>query len=201
MGTINSNGIFVYDDTESLSPLSSYMNLQGSALSTRLAQDVRAKKVANESARAAYVTEVGPSNISVANPLMVWRGNAPTGLWLERTVDGANWVPIPDRRYFEGNDSALTMTNGFSPVVAGGWNSMTIRDVGPLVIINGLFTRATPWSAGDTIGTVPAGWAPPRREAGIGIDVLGNGDVIATAPGVGDALVSCKVIYARPAAA
>lgn len=96
-------------------------------------------------------------------------------------------------------DAALDMSNGFSPAIAGGWNGMTIREAGQLVVINGLFTRATGWSAGTTIGTVPAGWAPLRREAGIGLDVMSSGEVVATAPAAGGALVSGKVVYPRPA--
>lgn len=73
---------------------------------------------------------------------------------------------------------------------------MTARRTRNTVIINGLFTRATEWSAGTAIGTVPAGWAPPRREKGIGIDVLSDGTVVADAASAAGALVSCKVVYA-----
>lgn len=143
MGTINSDGIFIYDDTESLSPLSSYMNLQGSALSTRLAQDVRFKKVANEAARTAYVNEVGIANISAANPLAVHRQNAPEGLRFEVTYNGTTWRTLADKGYYDSQDTGWVSL----PLAAGFTGLARYRRVGVAVQVDynvsGAFPAAT----------------------------------------------------------
>lgn len=164
MGTINSNGIFVYDDTESLSPLSSYMNLQGSALSTRLGQDVRFKKVANEAARTAYVNEVGIANISAANPLAVHRQNAPEGLRFEVTYNGTTWDPFPSKSYLDAQ--AAANDTGWQPItpLAGftGIENLGVRRIGKQVFIRGAVQRTsgpfpTSWT---TVCNIPVGFRP-----------------------------------------
>lgn len=155
MGTINSNGIFVYDDTESLSPLSSYMNLQGSALSTRLAQDIRFKKVANEAARTSYVNEVGIANISAANPLAVYRQNAPEGLRFEVTYNGTSWDPIPSKSYFDAQDTGWTTIPPATGYIAN--TAFQVRRIGQVVYWRGRVTKAGGNFAAGTLETIATG--------------------------------------------
>ena len=200
MATIDSNGVLFYQDSDNFTPPAS-LNLAQSNLSDLLSSGVRFKRVANTTARSALVTSIGLANITTANPLHVWRADAATGLQLEYTTNGTVWRQYADKQYYDARivgDAALTMTNGFFASFVGGWLGMTIRAEGALVIVNGLFTRATAWGVGAVIGTVPAGWAPPRREKGDGVDVLSDGTVVADAGGAANALVSCKVAYFRP---
>ena len=160
MGTINSNGIFVYDDTESLSPLSSYMNLQGSALSTRLSQDVRFKKVANEAARTAYVNEVGVANISASNTLAVHRSNAPEGLRFEVTYNGTTWRVIADKDYYDAQDTGWVTV----PLASGFTGTLFVRKqslgTGSQVTLRGAITGSWVAVATTPVATVPEGFRP-----------------------------------------
>lgn len=192
MATIDSNGVLFYQDSDNFTPPAS-LNLAQSNLSDLLASGVRFKRVANNTAKVALANSIGLANITVDNPLFVWRADAPSGKQLEVTTNGTSWAVYNN---VDTGDLALSLSNGFSGAIAGGWNGMTLRNVGNIVIINGLFTRATAWGTGVTIGTVPAGWAPPRREKGTGIDVLSDGSVVADAAGAAGALVSCKSVYA-----
>ena len=200
MATIDSNGVLFYQDSDNFTPPAS-LNLAQANLSSLLSNNTRFRRVANITARNALVASIGTANITPDNPLLVWRADAATGLQLEYTTNGTVWRQYADKQYYDARivgDAALTMSNGFSGAAAGGWLGMTIRAEGALVIINGLFTRATAWGVGAVIGTVPAGWAPPRREKGNGADVLSDGSVVADVGGAANALVSCKVAYFRP---
>ena len=198
MATIDSNGVLFYQDSDNFTPPAS-LNLAQANLSSLIGNNPRFRRVANITARNALVASIGTSNITLDNPLLVWRADAAAGLQLEYTTDGTVWRQYADKQHARSvGDAALTMSNGFSGAAAGGWLGMTIRAEGALVIINGLFTRATAWGVGAVIGTVPAGWAPPRREKGNGADVLSDGTVVAEAAGAANALVSCKVAYFRP---
>ena len=200
MATIDSNGVLFYQDSDNFTPPAS-LNLAQSNLSSLIGNNTRFRRVANITARNALVASIGTANITPDNPLLVWRADAAAGLQLEYTTNGTIWRQYADKQYYDARivgDATLTMSNGFLGAVGGGWIGMTIRAEGALVIINGLFTRATPWGVGETIGTVPSGWAPPRREKGNGADVLAGGTVVADAAGAANALVSCKVAYFRP---
>ena len=200
MATIDSNGVLFYQDSDNFTPPAS-LNLAQSNLSSLIGNNTRFRRVANITARNALVASIGTANITPDNPLLVWRADAATGLQLEYTTNGTVWRQYADKQYYDARivgDAALTMSNGFFAAFAGGWLGMTIRAEGALVIINGLFSRGTSWRAGETIGTVPSGWAPPRREKGNGADVLSDGSVVADAAGAANALVSCKVTYFRP---
>ena len=174
MGTINSDGIFVYDDTESLSPLSSYMNLQGSALSTRLTQDVRFKKVTNEAARTAYVNEVGIANISAANPLAVHRQNAPEGLRFEVTYNGTTWRTLADKEYYDSLDTGWVDL----PVNATNWtvtNTLQARSKNGVTYIRGILqAKVTNPSEVVATGGTPSAVRPEGQNPVFGLATSTN---------------------------
>lgn len=185
MGTINSDGIFIYDDTESLSPLSSYMNLQGAALSTRLAQDVRFKKVANEAARTAYVNEVGIANISAANPLAVHRQNAPEGLRFEVTYNGTTWRTLADKEYYDAQDTGwinVPLASGFTFNV-----QPQVRRINNVVHwrgdVQGAFT--TSYATVAAASSLPS-WAIPPRNYRDGVSPLAGNNAAIAAIGLVD---------------
>lgn len=86
MGAVDINGIYQYDQNDSVSPIHTFENLGQASISLR----VRAVPylVADVAARNALVSG---RTINAANPLLVWRGNADTGLNLEYTINGTNW--------------------------------------------------------------------------------------------------------------
>lgn len=91
MSTIDSNGVLVYQDTDSFVPIQTALNLAQSNLSSLIGANPRFRKVANTTARAALVTSIGAVNITPANPLLVWRADASAGKQLELTTDGSTW--------------------------------------------------------------------------------------------------------------
>ena len=191
MATIDPNGVLIYQDTDNYTPIQTALNLAQSNLSSLLGANAQIVKVSSVGDRNAKAAARG--GISKANPFVAWRADAADGLQLEYTTNGTSWVVYNNA---DSGDLALTMSNGFTGAVGGGWVGVTIRRTRNIVLVNGLFTRDSGWSAGTPIGTVPPGWAPPRREKGNGADVLADGTVVADAAGAANDLVSCKVVYA-----
>ena len=196
MATIDSNGVLFYQDSDNFTPPAS-LNLAQSNLSDLLSSGVRFKRVANTTARDALVTSIGLANITPDNPLLVWRADAATGLQLEYTTNGTTWAASLTDSYMI--DTTQPTMNGFVGHFEAGWGGLTIRREGRLVIINGLVVNwASSWSQGAVCGVVAAELRPPRREGGIGADVLANGAIEMNIPGAAWAKVPIKIAYFLP---
>ena len=195
MATIDSNGVLFYQDSDNFTPPAS-LNLAQSNLSNLLAAGVRFKRVANTTARSALVTSIGLANITPDNPLLVWRADAATGLQLEYTTNGTTWAASLTDSYMP--DTSQPTMNGFVGHFEAGWGGLTIRREGRLVIINGLVVNGASWSQGAVCGVVAAELRPPRREGGIGAEVLANGAIEMNSPGAAGAKVPIKIAYFLP---
>ena len=108
--------------------------------------------VANTTARAAVAAATTPS---ATNPLYVHRADAPTGAELEVSEDGTNWSTI-----LAGPTSTttVTMTSGWVEAYSGSAGKI-YRD-GGWAWLEGIVARTSGSSL--TIGTIPAGYRPPR---------------------------------------
>lgn len=91
MATTDHNGILRVQDTDLVSPLYPTFNALAQSVTDSLDSNTRIYPVANETARAAKVTQVGTGNISSSKPLFVWRANATVGRNLEFTTNGSTW--------------------------------------------------------------------------------------------------------------
>lgn len=124
--------------------------------------------VANVAARTALVAAVTPS---VAEPLYVFRADAPAGLQLEMTTDGTAWAAMTQGPFMP---YAATLV-GFSPGTAGGAvNRTEWRREGMLVRVRYQFVFGTngtiPGAGGVTVSVpVPADPAEPYLAIGTGL--------------------------------
>ena len=195
MATIDSNGVLFYQDSDNFTPPAS-LNLAQSNLSSLIGNNTRFRRVANVTARSALVTSIGMANITPDNPLLVWRADAATGLQLEYTANGTTWAASLTDSYMP--DTALPTMNGFVGHFEAGWGGMTIRREGRLVIINGLVINGAAWSRGAVCAVVEPGLRPPRREGGIGAELLANGAVEMNVPGDAGTKIIIKIAYFLP---
>ena len=164
MATIDSNGVLFYQDSDNFTPPAS-LNLAQSNLSDLLAAGVRFKRVANTTARSALVTSIGLANITVDNPLFVWRADATAGFRLEYTSNGYGWHTVVTSEQDTG-----WITTGLGITVTSNWSltSYIMRRVGNRITGRLALTfRGNPLSSdagGDftnaAIGTLPSGWRP-----------------------------------------
>ena len=118
MATIDSNGVLFYQDSDNFTPPAS-LNLAQANLSSLLGESPRFKRVANTTERSALVTSIGLANITLDNPLLVWRADAAAGLQLEYTTNGSTWRTIADKGYYDAQAAAQD----------SGWQSVPLASV------------------------------------------------------------------------
>ena len=120
-------------------------------------------RVANVAGRTNIFTAVGPG--STANPVMVWRADAPAGRQLEYNVTSnnatANWHYVPTSQ----DDTGWVNCT----IDGAGWvnaETVQVRNKGGIVYVRGSVhnSTATP-NTFHNIGSVPAGFIPARRTA------------------------------------
>lgn len=90
MGTVDANGIYMYEDTDPLVPFASLLNTGQASVSAAFDNvDTQViHYVANEAERTTLASEYAPTS---SKPLFVYRGNAPTGAKIEYTTNGTAW--------------------------------------------------------------------------------------------------------------
>lgn len=87
-----SQGIYFPDANTNVTPLHTVFSTMASSIDNILAGDVQIHKVANTTQRNALVSQYGANP---ANPLFVWRADAPNGRELEYTKNGTTWYYVP----------------------------------------------------------------------------------------------------------
>ena len=176
MATIDSNGVLFYQDTDSFTPPAS-LNLAQSNLSSLLGESPRFKKVANTTARTALVSSIGLANITVDNPLLVWRADAAAGSQLEYTTNGTTWEVFVTSEYLAAQDTGWVNVT----INGSGWTNVSsepvqVRRIGKHVYMRGSAHNST-LTQGTTVtmGNVPAEFRPPQRVAfGVSLNTPAN---------------------------
>ena len=153
------SGIYYPDSSTAFNPLETVFSTMASSIENILAADVQVHRVANTTARNALVSQFPPT---AANPLFVWRTDAPNGRELEYTKNGTTW-----HYYSSSEDGGLAGV----PLSGGTSGNLGITRQGNLVNFLGNVTRT--WVANTTtvVGTVPAG---SRPSVGVAISVSFN---------------------------
>lgn len=105
-------------------------------------------------------------------------------------------IPTSAGSVYRPADALLTLSNGFTHFVdaGSGWNGLWVQRVGHLVIITGTVTRASAWTAGTIIASLPVGLRPAHREAGSNCEALANGSLIINPAGSSATIL--KIVYA-----
>ena len=152
MATIDSNGVLFYQDSDNFTPPAS-LNLAQSNLSDLLSSGVRFKRVANTTARTALVSSIGLANITVNNPLFVWRADATAGFRLEYTSNGSGWHTVVTSEQDTGWQSVA--------LAAGYTGTAAVRKQGNRVYVR--WSCSTSFAANAAalpLFTVPVGYRP-----------------------------------------
>lgn len=105
------DGIWQYDTGDG-PPLPAVLNLLGDSVRDKFApyaDSIVIKKVADVTARSAYVATLG--TISASNPAFVYREDADDGVQVEYTTDGSTWFVLDGR----------TASSALSVVGVGGY--------------------------------------------------------------------------------
>src|SRR5690606_23836029 len=107
MGTTDSNGVWLWDESDIIAPIQTALNLGQSNLSGLITElkDLGIHYVANEAARTALVATYAPS---ATRPLYVYRGDAPAGAKIEFSTNGTTW----NRVYSSGRAAVTLATSG-----------------------------------------------------------------------------------------
>lgn len=117
MATTDANGQVFYGPTDPIEPIQSLFNGISTAVSSRLGSDVQIRRVANVAGRTAAVASRSSRPISVSDPLIVWREDAPEMARMEYTTNGTTWYVYGDNRrnpyiICGGGDIAMTGVTG-----------------------------------------------------------------------------------------
>ena len=156
MATIDSNGVLFYQDSDNFTPPAS-LNLAQSNLSDLLSSGVRFKRVANTTERSALVTSIGLANITVANPLLVWRADAAAGSQFEYTANGTTWEILVTSQYLAAQDTGwvnVTVGSGYTAAVP-----VQVRRIGIDIKWRGSVTKRTAWTSSYQV-VIPAANIP-----------------------------------------
>ena len=94
MATTDANGQVFYGPSDPIEPIQALFNGISTAVSTRIGTEAQRVRIANVAGRAAAVTARAGRPITAADPLVVWRADAPAGSYEEYTIDGTNWFPL-----------------------------------------------------------------------------------------------------------
>lgn len=145
-----SQGIYYPDSTTNVAPLHTVFSTMASSIDTVLAGGVRVHRAANTTARNALVSQFPPS---AANPLIVWRADAPNGRELEYTKNGSTW------HYYSSSEDdtgwvAVSAATGFTN------NAGRVRRIGNQVFYEGAFSGSFAANTTTHIATVPVGYRP-----------------------------------------
>jgi hypothetical protein len=91
MGTVDANGIYMYEDTDPLVPFASLLNTGQASVSAKFASidPGLIHYVANVTERDDLASTFLPS---ASKPLFVYRGNATSGRNIEYTTNGTDWL-------------------------------------------------------------------------------------------------------------
>lgn len=90
MGTIDSNGIYLYEDTDSVSPLHTLLNIGQTSVSNAFQSSAQFKNVADAAARATFVSDRTTAGRppTAADPVFVYQRDIDSFL---RSTDGTTW--------------------------------------------------------------------------------------------------------------
>lgn len=159
-----SQGIWYPGSSDAVTPLETTFSTMASSIDNILAGNVQIHRVANTSARNALVSQFPPS---AANPLFVWRADAPNGRELEYTKNGTTWYYVNTSE-----DDTGWVTSGLSITMSANFTlgSYTLRRVGNRVtgriVVTFVGSNLSSDAAGDfanvNIGSLPGGWSPTQ---------------------------------------
>lgn len=108
--------ILKWEENDVIVSLASKMNMHLDSVGV-ITRDLKRKgtyQVADVPARTALVNSIGAANISVSNPLFVWRANAATGRKLEYTINGSAWENFPSSETSYSTSPTLTAGTNWS---------------------------------------------------------------------------------------
>lgn len=145
-----SQGIYYPDAATNAAPLHTVLATMASSINAILGGDVQIHKVANTTQRAAAYATHGAS---AANPLFVWRTDAPNGRELEYTKNGSTWYYVKTSEdtmtSMVQRGTASAPSGGIAPHAAGSGITVTfpVAFPGPPTVVVGL-ARATGYFLG-----------------------------------------------------
>ena len=150
------SGIYYPDSSTAFNPLETVFSTMASSIENILAGDVQIHRVSNTTQRNALVPQFPPTN---ANPLFVWRADAPNGQELEYTKNGSTW------QYYSSSEddtgwTAIAPASGFSSA------SAEVRTIAGITYLRGFISGSMTANNTTTIGTVPAGHRPVTSVGG-----------------------------------
>lgn len=157
MGSLDENGIYIYDETDQVSPIHTYSNMGQASTSAALEyvhEHTLIMPVANAAERDAYASDMASAGRPASTARPLWVERADTGA-VERNR-GAGWHRMIDnsldRHDFTGTSGGVERNSYI--VKKNGWVSLTIREK----------RYAAAWS-GDRmiIGATSGGGTMPSR--------------------------------------
>ena len=96
MATTDANGQVFYGPTDPVTPIQGLLNGISTAVSSKLGAQSQIARIANVAGRAGAVAARSGRPITVADPLIVWRGDITNGDNIEFTTNGTTWANIRD---------------------------------------------------------------------------------------------------------
>lgn len=160
-----SQGIYYPDAATNVAPLHTVFSTMASSINSILAGDVQVHRVANTTARNALVSQFPPT---AANPLFVWRADAPNGRELEYTKNGSTW-----QYYSSSEDPTERMVQrGNVQIATGATTGNAIVNFpaafpGTPIVITSV-SASTVWGANQSAQTATSFQANVFRYAGTG---------------------------------
>jgi hypothetical protein len=144
------NGVYYPDSATNITPLETVFSTMASSIDNILAGDVQIHRVANTTARNALAASLTPT---AANPVFVWRADAPNGQELEYTKNGTTWYYVNTSEDDTGW-VAITPAGGFTATGAA------LRKIGNTVYARGYVSGTIPANTTTNVGPVPSGMIP-----------------------------------------
>lgn len=160
-----SQGIYFPDANTNVTPLHTVFSTMASSIDNILAGDVQIHKVANTTQRNALVSQYGANP---ANPLFVWRADAPSGRELEYTKNGTTWHYVNTSE-----DPMIPMIQRGNVVVAAGATSGSATVTFPVAFPGGP-TVLTDVAASTTWNSNPSAQTATGFQANV-FRIVGSG--------------------------